>query len=327
MSTDPDRTTQHLTRFLPAPVIDARKRGQSVIPMGANKRPLVRWKAYQIARTPGQEILCWLDQFSEQVHGWARITGALAGVIVLDDDKAGWMERLGLEPHVRTGSGGYHWIGQHPGWRVKTLNSKSGKRHGEKYPNLDIRGDGGYSVIAGYSQKGGYTWLRSADPDPLDVLPRELREFFGLWAPPSPTVTVAPRCAPSVQACTGRVPAEILVNRALDEMRLSGRNNAGFWLAIQLRDNGYDRIQALEIGRQYVAAAPPTNTKGEYEEYDLAEFEQSIDQAYSAPARSSWGRQYRRPRPLPPPVRPKGVLLSPPVRPSGVIWPAAEIRR
>src|SRR5688500_10061331 len=102
---------------LPEPVLDALQRGQSVTPVGVNKRPLVRWKAYQTARTTEQDLLCWLDQFVHQVHGWARITGTLSGVIVLDDDRAGWMERLGLAPHVRTGSGGYHWIGTHPGWR------------------------------------------------------------------------------------------------------------------------------------------------------------------------------------------------------------------
>ena len=66
------------------------------------------------------------------------------------------MERLGLSPHVRTGSGGYHVYAKHPGWHVPTLNGKAKKILSERWPGLDVKGDGGYTIFTGSTEKGGY---------------------------------------------------------------------------------------------------------------------------------------------------------------------------
>src|SRR5688500_12772074 len=100
---------------LPSMVVQCLDRRQSAIPMGRDKRPLFKWQRYQTSLATYDDLLRWQVKFSGQIRGWARITGQLSGVIVLDDDQGGWMERLGLYPHVRTGSGGFHWIGRHPG--------------------------------------------------------------------------------------------------------------------------------------------------------------------------------------------------------------------
>lgn len=275
---------------LPPEVREAHRRGQSVIPIGVEKggkKPLVRWKAFQECQpTPG-ELVRWSHQFGERIVAWARITGAHSELIVLDDDGEGWLEKWGVQPHVRTGSGGYHWIGRHPGWRVKTMNSQSSDRNWATYPHLDIRGDGGYSIICGTNAKGVYEWLRSPEPDELDVLPMEVREFFGLLEPPKEKPA-------SVRARAGvdsneRVTAGCLVQWAINKIEEVGRNNAGLMLACQLRDNDYTREEALGVGKDYVERCPRTNTKGNVEDYGMDDYTDSVKQAYRRPAREPWG--------------------------------------
>src|SRR6266849_578292 len=125
---------------------EAMARGWSVIPTGANKRPLLTsWKPFQTARPTAEQISEWMKR---SPWAWAVITGALSGIVTLDFDGevgAATMRALGLQPHRRTPSGGYHCDFKHPGWRVPTLNSKTKHDLGEKWPGLDIRADGGYA--------------------------------------------------------------------------------------------------------------------------------------------------------------------------------------
>lgn len=317
---------------LPAEVLDALRRGQSVIPMngiGDKKKPLVRWKLYQSEQTPLAQVERWQRQFRGKIGGWARITGKMAGVIVFDDDKAGWFERWELCPHVRTGSGGFHLLLQHPGWRVKTCNSKSGKRlHGALYPGLDIRADGGYSLICGFNAKGGYTWLRDPEPDPLDVLPRDVREFFGLLEPPRPPRKPERRVPSRIWDDGDRPSVSLLVSRAIEEARASGRNNGGFWLAQQLRDNQYSWVEATAAGGDYAARLWDTNTKGDPEPYGEGDFRATAAGVYSQAAREPWTRREQRRGlgggPLPPLVRPCGVLPPPVARPRGIQPPPLQ---
>jgi hypothetical protein len=75
------------------------------------------------------------------------------------------------------------------------------------------------------------------------------------------------------------------------------RDNA-FWLATQLRDNGYSQSEAEHTVRIYVSSVPKINAKGEAEDYLLTEAFRSIRQAYSAAARKPWTR-YTHSRVLP----------------------------
>jgi hypothetical protein len=72
------------------------------------------------------------------------------------------MVEWGIEPHVRTRSGGSHFYLRHPGWPVATLNAKSGKASWP-WPGLDIRGDGGFAVLLGHNDKGG-NMMTSGNP-------------------------------------------------------------------------------------------------------------------------------------------------------------------
>ena len=48
---------------------------------------------------------------------------------------------------------------------------------------------------------------------------------------------------------------------------MQGRNNAGFWLACQLRDAGVDEREARLIIEEFTRRVPQTNTKGQKEIY------------------------------------------------------------
>ncbi|MDP9355886.1 MAG: bifunctional DNA primase/polymerase, partial [Chloroflexota bacterium] len=103
-------------------------------------------------------------------------TGETSGIIVLDvDGEAGQAtfhdltRRLGpLPPTVtaRTGGGGHHLVFAHPGRHVRT---KAGIG-----PSLDIRGDGGYILVAPSHHASGRTYRWEAGHSPHDLPPAAL---------------------------------------------------------------------------------------------------------------------------------------------------------
>lgn len=117
---------------------------------------------------------------------------------------------------------------------------------------------------------------------------------FAHLPPPPPR----PGPAPVPQLATGgRVAARLLVERALDRLAgadREGRNNRGFWLAAQLRDNGYNQEETIEImAEQYQPRVPPANPDGVVEPYTTEEMLRTIDSAYTQQPREPW-RQTRR---------------------------------
>lgn len=106
---------------------------------------------------------------------WANIgvvTGAVSGLIVLDvdtikggDDSLFDLERdYGKLPETvmaLTGSGGFHYLFEHPGGKTRIKNSVDNLGVG-----LDIRGDGGYIVVAPslHIQGRQYAWEESCKP-------------------------------------------------------------------------------------------------------------------------------------------------------------------
>lgn len=266
----------------------------SLIPVGRNKKPCLRtWKAYQEKRADWPQILDWQNKFKPA--GWAIVYGFISRRICLDFDGpagASTLQRLGIAPHRQTGSGGFHADYEHPGWRVPTLNAKTKRSLGQQWPGLDIRGDGGYAVVIGRSKKGEYTWLRDQVPYSLSILSEDLRDFLGLLH--APNVTTSAERKPLASATTLSSPErhpvdpERLIQRALGEAAAFGRNNAGFWLAVQLRDNVYTELEAQSVMRSYTLRVPSTNAKGERESYTVSEAFASLKQAYSSSPREPW---------------------------------------
>jgi hypothetical protein len=267
-------------------VAEAIARGWSVIPTTATKQPMViTWKPYQTRRPTAEEIAGWSQK---SPASWAVITGAISGIITLDFDGAAGaatIQSLNLKPHRKTPSGGFHVDFKHPGFHVRTLNSKTKRELGEKFPGLDIRADGGYACFTGRTDKGQYTWLNESEPYPLDLLPHDLVQYLGLVKPPPATNGVV---MPKHHRPDGRVDSDLLIGRALERVRSEGRNNSGFWLATQLRDNGYSQTEAENIMRNYASRCPDTNTKGQHEPYGNNEIMATVREVFSRSARDPW---------------------------------------
>ena len=128
----------------------------SVLPCGKNKKPIIKkWKPFQTRRATEQELSNWV---SRRPMGWAIVTGAISRRITLDFDGQGGRDTLAslaIEPHRKTPSGGFHVDFRHPGWRVSTLNHKTKRELGRRWPGLDIRADGGYVLFTGRIAHGG----------------------------------------------------------------------------------------------------------------------------------------------------------------------------
>ena len=273
----------------PHPVIGpdwAIEAGWSIIPLGPSKKPIITsWKPFQGRQPTRKELAEWKKL---RPAAWGLITGAVSGRITLDFDGAAGadtMRSLGIDPHRQTPSGGFHADFAYPGWSVQTLNGKAKRELGAKWPGLDLRGDGGYAAFCGRTDKGKYTWLRDSSPHDLGALPRDLREFLGVLSPPPEQHTNGKPKAPE------RVSSARLIQDGLDRVARDGRNTAGFWLAAQLRDNGYARDEASAVLREYRRLVGSSNTKGQKETYSEAEVLATLDQVYSRPAREPWGQK------------------------------------
>jgi hypothetical protein len=262
----------------------ARNQGFSTIPVSRDKRPMIAWKTYQERKPTNEELNNW---WSKSPDAWAIITGAISGVVVLDFDGDSGLEtlrRLELRPHVKTGSGGAHVYFRHPGFPIKTVSGQVRRDLGELYRGLDVRGDGGYVIFAGRNERGSYEWVRNMEPDLVTMLPADLQSMIGI-------ASQAPR-AP-VTSLSDRVSDDVLIRSALDRVHAGlGRNETGFWLAIQLRDNGFSEYEALATMSSFRGQVPVINAKGHPEPYTDVEVRESIKQAFSRTSRNPWIPQW-----------------------------------
>src|SRR6266550_4510021 len=276
------------THALPSIVTEAIALGWSIFPVDETKKPpllgflnkkgepaRLAWKQYQKERATLEQITQWQNRFNPS--GWAVITGTISNLIILDGDgEAGkeTFEKLGLDPHRRTGSGGLHCDFEHPGWYVSTLNAKSKKELGERWPGLDIRGDGGYAVFCGRNTSGEYTWLRTlGELDRLNTLPDDLSKFLGLLH--SPEVPMK------------RSIADVALEKSLAEAH-NGRDDACFRLAKQLHDNNYSQSEAESVCMDFARRVPTTNTKGKHEPFTEQDARAKVASAYSYGKRNPW---------------------------------------
>ncbi|MCC6591157.1 MAG: bifunctional DNA primase/polymerase [Bryobacterales bacterium] len=266
------------------------KQGVCLIPTKSDKRPAIAWKRFQTDYPTEEQIAQWAKQF--RPPAWAVVAGRGRCIILDFDGDVGMatMNSLGLDPHVATPTGGFHVYLSHPGWPVQTLNHKASKDRpwALKWPGLDIRADGGYALLLGRSDKGAYRILRPiVPPDSLDVLPADLRGALGLLYPPSRRMESPMQTSGLRDA---RVDAQLLINRAVERAASEGRNNAGFWLACQARDNGFSASDHWII-LDYCLRTGPFNSKGKREPYAEQEALASWREAFRSNPRISWPLQ------------------------------------
>ncbi len=256
----------------------SRKLGWSIVPCNPNKKARGEWKQFQAQAPTTDQLKQWV---STKPSCWAVITGAVSGIVCIDfDGKEGakTLAQLGLQAHVRTGSGGSHVYVRHPGVRVKTSNGKTDAGLAKLYPGVDIRGDGGYAVFCGRSDKGEYTWLRPMEPDPWDVLPADLRDYITQGESLQATdVTYRPDGRPAPPYDDPRY----WLDRYLGKAIVGSRNQMGFHLALELVTQcvkfGVSEAECEAIVCEY-ADRVPRDPKDTYTRRDAkASFRKALD--------------------------------------------------
>lgn len=207
------------------------RQGCSVIPVGPDKRPLVAWKCFQVNRATSEQLRGWFT--SKTTHGLATATGHISGQVVLDVDSDQGFEALltrgfDLPPtlQVRTPRGGSHFYFEDPG--LVTRNFAGGTRSCPLH-KVDFRGTGGYVVAP---PTPGYEYV---EPLPLAPMPNWLR-------------------------CLA-IPGWSFVHKAITRSKESGaRNDAGLWLACQLRDARFSQAAAEPLLCAYAKAVRDTGS-------------------------------------------------------------------
>jgi hypothetical protein len=142
--------------------LDYQARGFSVIPTGADKKPLISWKEFQERRATPEEIKGWLEQYPAM--NIAIVTGKISGIVVVDLEKGANSEGYPVTVTAKTGGDGIHLYYKHPGYDVP---------NGVRVRELtDYRGDGGYCLAApSVSTKGEYEWILSPEDSDFSEWP------------------------------------------------------------------------------------------------------------------------------------------------------------
>jgi hypothetical protein len=156
------------------------------IPVGPDRRPLIRWESFQQEPPHADQVDEWWTRWPDANVG--VVTGEVSGIVVLDADGPEGLESLKAlrTPATtwlsRTGRGLHQWFA-HPG---VTVGNRAGVR-----PHLDVRGDGGYVVAPPslYASGRRYEWLNSPDRMTLAPLPEHVLAL--LTAPAAPTAASA----------------------------------------------------------------------------------------------------------------------------------------
>lgn len=145
-------------------------KGFSIIPIGADKKPLIKWKEFQMRRASDDELTLWCNR--SDIQGIAIVTGGISNLYVLDMEKDA--DRSGLDicgdtPVVESGGGGYHIYYSNEGH--EGIGSFNRFR-----PDMDFRGEGGYIIAPPSLHPTGssYRWDISLFKVPLANTPQWL---------------------------------------------------------------------------------------------------------------------------------------------------------
>jgi len=134
--------------------------GYSVIPVGNDKRPMIKsWKEFQTTAADHDQLEQWFTKDYPNAN-IGIVTGVISGITVIDVDT--YKEKK-TDPNifpktftVRTGNGGYQLFYKHnPGMTVSAEGY-------DNMPGVDIRSDGGYVVappsVTKYKDKNSGEW-------------------------------------------------------------------------------------------------------------------------------------------------------------------------
>jgi hypothetical protein len=192
----------------------------SVIPVGADKRPLIPWERYKTEIATVEELRSW-----PRVN-IGLVCGAVSRLVVLDfesrDDAVWfWTSRARARMICQTRRG-FHFYYQHPGEPVRNavkVQDETGR------PRFDVRADGGYVLVP---PSEPYRWILM--PAKSEVLPVFKRE----WLPERSRdreykrIHDGAKYIERIRAISGQ-----------------GGHNETYRAACSLRDSGLDKADAL----------------------------------------------------------------------------------
>lgn len=151
------------------------ERGFSIIPIRPDKKPFIKWEAYQTTKATPEEIKSWFTKWSGAMIGIC--TGEISGILVVDCDNAEAYQKIqDLLPDsfvtcIAKTPRGYHIYLVYP--KDQQISNATGIM-----PGVDVRGQGGYIIAPGSVNAEGkaYAWLEglSIDDVALAPLPCEL---------------------------------------------------------------------------------------------------------------------------------------------------------
>lgn len=123
----------------------------SIIPVGQNKLPLVKWKEFQERKATPDEVKEWWTKWPDANIG--IITGKISDIAVVDVEKGGDTTGLPETTIVKTGGGGWHYYYRY----CEGVENRARIR-----PLTDIRGEGGYVVCPPSLHASGqkYEWIK-----------------------------------------------------------------------------------------------------------------------------------------------------------------------
>jgi len=250
-------------------------------------------KGLHDATTNEKKIRFWWRQWPHANIG--IVTGAISGLVVLDPDggdKVGLAslqklrETLGRDPDTltaATGGGGYHLYFQYPA-NVKVSNGAGDNLTKAGYPDIDVRGDGGYVIAPPSNHASGsrYRWETPLDT-PIAALPASYVALL-TEKPRAKTQQNRTNYGPRPTADGVTYWIDSAVRQVVIEKQ--GRNDSGIWLACQLRDNRFSESEAEKAMYSYAAIV----TGFADTPYTDSEALASLKQAYSREPRDPAAR-------------------------------------
>lgn len=149
--------------------------GWSVIPVGNDKKPLVKWQQYQTKLPSKNEVIDWFDKYPKA--NIAIVTGKISGIMVVDiDPRNGGSDqdfKLIKTLIASTGGGGYHYYFKYEP-HIKNLKNIK--------PGIDLKTEGGYVIAPPSIHLSGnlYRWVSPPSIKLLDILPSFIHEWVEL---------------------------------------------------------------------------------------------------------------------------------------------------
>jgi hypothetical protein len=228
------------------------------------------------------------DELAILMNWWSRwpdanvgiATGEPSGIVVIDIDPGAEIGDLcdehGQFPETveaDTGRGGMHLIFV----RSTPVRNSAGRLA----PHVDVRGDGGYIVAAPSLHASGRRYAWRLGQSPMERKPAELPEWILKKLEDKQKLNTSQRHAS--EGMSSKDLYRKLLGRALANATGGTRNEQGFWLACQLRDNGASEREAESVLSEYADRVPRGDAA-----YTQAEATASVRSAYTKSARDAW---------------------------------------